>query len=394
MTKRRIHQSSRARGFSLVELMVSVVIGLLALLFAIRLVAGSEKAQRVEVGSSDSMQNGMVALFSISGDANQAGFGLNDQIITGCDTVFSDTGGYTLAAAARGSATVHPLAPVIIESHGQDPDRISFYSGSSMGGTGSVGVVNDYAGATSLDVDRVPYGFAAGDAIVVAPLQAGGQCALAQLSSDPTQAPSDGLQHLQFAQGGDFRFNSGKLGPAFQAALARAFDLGPAGSLGFHTWSVTDGFLQLSATDVAGSGGTPASVADNIVSIKAQYGFDTRAGNAFQPASGMVVSQWSSTMIEADGDGVTGGAGDYGRIAAVRLAVVARSKGFEAPNASGACTATTALPVVFATSGSGATAVPVTVNVAVPGDTRDWRCYRYRVFETIVPLRNFSWRPA
>jgi type IV pilus assembly protein PilW len=385
---------ARRRGFSLVELMVSIVIGLLALLFAVRLVAGSEKAQRIEVGSSDSMQNGMVALFSMSGDAAQAGFGLNDPILTGCDTVFSDTGSYSLAAAARGTASVHPLAPVIIESHGQDPDRVSFYAGSSMGGTGSVGVVNNYAGAASLDVDRVPYGFARGDTIVVAPLQAGGKCALAQLSADPTGGGSDGLQHLQFASGGDFRFNSGSLGAAFTASLARVFDLGPSDALAFHSWSVSDGFLQLSATDVAGSGATAASVADNIVSIKAQYGFDTRVGDAFQPGSGMLVGQWSSTMINADGDAVTGGAGDYGRIAAVRLAVVARSKAAEPPNASGVCTASSAQPVVFATSGSGAAAAPVTVNVTVTGDTRDWRCYRYRVFETIVPLRNFGWRPS
>jgi type IV pilus assembly protein PilW len=38
-------------------------------------------------------------------------------------------------------------------------------------------------------------------------------------------------------------------------------------------------------------------------------------------------------------------------------------------------------------------AVPVTVNVAVTGDPVDWHCYRYRVFETIVPFRNASWRP-
>ena len=33
------------------------------------------------------------------------------------------------------------------------------------------------------------------------------------------------------------------------------------------------------------------------------------------------------------------------------------------------------------------------VNVAVAGDTMDWKCYRYRVFETIVPIRNAQWRP-
>jgi type IV pilus assembly protein PilW len=31
--------------------------------------------------------------------------------------------------------------------------------------------------------------------------------------------------------------------------------------------------------------------------------------------------------------------------------------------------------------------------VAVAGDPIDWKCYRYRVFETIVSLRNAEWRP-
>jgi type IV pilus assembly protein PilW len=139
-----------------------------------------------------------------------------------------------------------------------------------------------------------------------------------------------------------------------------------------------------------------AVVADNIVSIKAQYGFDTRAGAAFQPTSGLQVSQWSASMIDADGDGVAGSAGDYQRVAALRLAVVARSKAPERADAStGTCTATANQPTVFSSAQpAGVAAVPVTINVAVTGDPVDWHCYRYRVFETIVPLRNMSWRPT
>ena len=76
---------NRARGFSLVELMVSVVVGLLALMFATRLVINGEQNKQSSLGGSDSMQNGMLALFSISGDAAQAGWGLNDPLIAGCN---------------------------------------------------------------------------------------------------------------------------------------------------------------------------------------------------------------------------------------------------------------------------------------------------------------------
>lgn len=390
----KIRSSRQPAGFSLVELMISIVIGLLALLFAVRIVAGSEQAKGRELGGSDSMQNGMLALFSMSGDAGQAGFGLNDPILTGCDTIFNDTGGYTLAPATRGTATVHPLAPVVIESNGQNPDRISFYSGASVGGTPSMELSANYSSGTQISVAMVPFGFNLGDVVVVAPEQAGGQCALAQVSNNPGKLPAPpNPQYLTIAQGSGNRFNSGQLGANYIAGSARVFALGPAAKLAFHSWSVGDGYLQLSSTDMAGAGATPTSVADNIVSIKAEYGFDTRAGASFVPGSGMVIGQWSPTMIDADGDGTVGGAADYGRIAAVRLAVVARSTMPEIPGNGASCTTTTALPVVFG-SAAGAAAAPITVNVAVGGDPTDWHCYHYRVFETIVPLRNFGWRPS
>jgi type IV pilus assembly protein PilW len=381
-------------GFSLVELMVSVVIGMLALLFATRLLTSSEQNRQSAMGGSDSMQNGMLALFSISGDAGQAGFGLNDPIVTGCDTVFSDNGKFVLAAASRGATAIAPIAPVVIESQAAGPDRVSFYSGTSASGAATLRVLTNYTGGTRIYVDRIPYGFAQGDAILVAPEQGGGKCAVAQLSDSPDDLPPPpGQQYVAISQSSSYRFNSGGLGADFTGSAARLFDLGPGRALSFHTWSVADGYLRLSATDV-GDTATAAPVADNIVSLKAQYGFDTRAGGAFDPAKGLQVAKWSSTMIDVDGDGVAGSAGDWQHIAAVRLAVVARSKNPERPPAGQACSATAAKPKAFVMPApAGVAAAPLDVDVAVTGDPVDWHCYRYRVFETVVPFRNASWRP-
>lgn len=381
-----------AGGFSLVELMVSVVVGLLALLFALRLFTSNEAVRQSALGGSDSMQNGMVALFSLSSDAEQAGFGLNDPIIAGCNTEFNDTEAFALAGATRAGAAITPLAPVVIAANGTAPDRVSFYSGSALAGTGTLRLTADYAGGTSIRVDRFPWGFAVGDVIVVAPEQPGGRCALAQVSG--ASAMNDAEPSLRIAQSEGLRYNSGQLGANFTGAASRVFDLGPAASLSFHTWSVADGYLQLRATGDGGSSASAAAVADNIVSLKAQYGFDMRAGGAFQPDGGLQVGQWSATMVDADGSGVNGDAGDWQRIAAVRLAVVARSKAAEHPGRGSACTATTVQPTVFAGQvPQGVAAVPVTLDVAVAGDPVDWRCYRYRVFETVVTLRNAGWRP-
>jgi type IV pilus assembly protein PilW len=385
---------NKSGGFSLVELMISVVIGMLALLFAMRLLTGTEQNRQSAMGGSDSMQNGMLALFSISSDAGQAGYGLNDPIVTGCNTVFSDTGGYALAPATRGGATIRPMAPVVIESNTSGPDKITFYSGTSVAGTATLRVLANYTSGARIYVDRIPYGFAQGDVILVAPAQAGGNCAIAQLSDSPDNLPPPpGQQYVVVAQGNGYRFNSGNLGASFTGGVSQLYNLGAASTLSFHTWSVADGFLRLAATNIGDSAAATA-VADNVVSLKAQYGFDTRAGNAFDPAAGMQVAQWSSAMIDADGDGVTGGPGDWQRIAAVRLAVVARSKNPERAAAGGSCSATASRPTAFGTAApAGVTAVPVSIDVAVSGDPVDWHCYRYRVFETIVPFRNASWRP-
>jgi type IV pilus assembly protein PilW len=387
------------RGFSIVELMVAVVIGMLALLFATRMITGGAKDRQAAMSGSDAMQNGMLAMFSITKDANQAGFGLNDPILAGCNTNLQDTGGYTLATAQRNTTNVKPLASVVIVNGGDNPDQISFNAGAALAGTASVRVVDNFTGGTSFAIDRQPFGFNAGDVIVVAPEKpdpVGSICSLRQVSVQPPP----GAQNiaLRFDSNSEWRFNGTALSTPYNGNAARIFNLGPAAKLSFHTWSVANGYLKLRATDLPGTGATPEAVTDNIVSIKAQYGFDTRTGNAFKPEESTKIGRWSANMIDADGDGITGGPGDYQHVVAVRIAVVARSKEPERKDPGAASCTTTPegkRPVLFATAQpSGVTAVSVTPNVAVAGDTVNWQCYRYRVFENIVPIRNSAWRPT
>ncbi|MBA5688775.1 PilW family protein [Rugamonas apoptosis] len=387
----------RRGGFSLVELMVSVVVGMLALLFATRLITNAEINRNASLGGSDAMQNGMLALFSMQNDASQAGWGLNDTLVAGCDTVFTDANGYTLAPVPRNGANITPMSAVIIENGGANPDRISFYTGNSAAAVGSVKNTAAYAGGSSIrTTSRPPYNFTPGDVLLVAPEPAGaGKCALAQVASI-LAAPNDDT--IDFSPSAAYRYNTAAgLGANFGPGQARIYNLGQGSRLAFHTWSVNNGILLLRATDLAGASQQAVSVIDNVVSIKAQYGFDTRVLASYDPApdkNGIQVGQWSSIMINADNDADNGGAGDFQRIAAVRIAVVARSKSAEKPGSNGQCTATTVQPQVFTSAApAGVAAVPIAVNVAVAGDPISWKCYRYRVFETIVSLRNAEWRP-
>jgi type IV pilus assembly protein PilW len=70
---------------------------------------------------------------------------------------------------------------------------------------------------------------------------------------------------------------------AYAKNVTFMYNLGQPDLLHFHTWSVQNGVLLLRATDLAGAEQAGASVADNIVSIKAQYGFDNRALPNYDP---------------------------------------------------------------------------------------------------------------
>lgn len=383
-----------ARGFSLIELLIALAIGLLALMFAMRIVVDSERNKSTSAGGSDAMQNGVLALFAINRDISQAGFALNDPMLVGCNLVLTDSGGYQIPQVARGGVMIRPLAPALIESNGSAPDRVHLFSGSSISGTASLRLTSDYTVGDSLSIDRVPYGFARGDVIVVAPETIGSDCSLAQIANDPTALPPPpATQTISIAAGAGMRFNSGNLGATFKASQGRVFNLGPAPTLSFHSWSVQDNLLRLSATDLNNGDAAPTTVIDNVVSLKAQYGFDTRVGEDFKPEEGTLIARWSPTMIDADGDGIGGSPGDYQRVVALRIGLVVRSAAMEKPAANGSCSATPSAPQLFASAEpAGVAAVPVTVDLAST-DT-NWQCYRYRVFDTIVPLRNVGWRPT
>ncbi|WP_342116172.1 PilW family protein [Pseudoduganella sp. OTU4001] len=376
-----------ARGFSLVELMVSVVVGMVAVMFATRLLATSETEKSAALGTSDSMQNGMLALFSLNFDASQAGWGINDTLVNGCNTLLKDNEGFSMQSVKRAGVDTTPLAPVVIVNNGERSDVISLNSGGSLSGVGNVTLADTYAGGGEIRVtSNNPFGFNKGDVIVVVPEPAGGNCSIAQLS--------DVDKDILRIDSGRYNSGAGLLGGVYnQGNKARVFNLGPTDKLALHTWSVVNGVLRLRASNMSGSTESAKAVVDNVVAIKAQYGFDRRA--SFDPVYGSQVTTWSADMIDADNNLIAGDAGDFQRVTAVRLAVIARSQVPDKPKGSdGTCDTTTAKLTIFnSETPAGVVPSPVTVALDVPGENIHWSCYRYRAFETVVQIRNNAWRP-
>jgi type IV pilus assembly protein PilW len=147
--------------------------------------------------------------------------------------------------------------------------------------------------------------------------------------------------------------------------------------------SVPDG-RTLTRLELFG-GGPAVQVAEGVVSLKAQYGVDInndcRVDN----------TEWT----------VVPPAADWTQLLAIRIAVLVRGRQFERSGDSGS---TVAAPVTAATppwAGSAGPQANPFVMTNVDGtpdafgpanpDPNNWRYYRYRVYERVIPLRNMIW---
>ena len=74
---------NRQRGFSLVELMVAVVIGLIGTLVMFQVFAVSEAQKRSTTSGGDAQQNGSIALFTIERDLRNTAAGMRPLIDRG-----------------------------------------------------------------------------------------------------------------------------------------------------------------------------------------------------------------------------------------------------------------------------------------------------------------------
>jgi type IV pilus assembly protein PilW len=116
-----------------------------------------------------------------------------------------------------------------------------------------------------------------------------------------------------------------------------------------------------------------------IVNLQVQYGISA-AANSNQ------VVQW------VDATGGTWSAptvADRNRIKSIRIAVVARNAKIETGNVTTACSSTTAAAPTGLCAWEGNVTSPAPVVDLSNG--ANWARYRYRVFETIIPLRNMIW---
>lgn len=373
------------RGMTLIELMVSIVVGMICVLVIMQLLVAWAERKRTTAAGNDVQISGALGSYALDRDIRQAGFGFGtaDKDVMGC------------AVAASNSALSAPvidfnLVPVeITKGAGADPDVIRVLYGNSayfVSGQRFQASTDDTKTLKSRE------GFRVGDRAIVAG-NTPTNCELVEItglaSTDAfTLEHKAGVTYTNSAGvSATATFNSGSTGTGGTTfATGQMFNLGPSPVLTVWAVNRTRGTLTR-YNRLAQNPSSAEDVVADVVTLKAQYGYDT-SGNG---------------QIEGDEwvDVLPAGAQSI-RILALRFGLLMRSRQYERPHLAGgnAIPITTSAPKwaqgdqAFAMTNVDATADMGSAGVNGAQATNNWRNYRYRVYDAVVPLKNMLWGTA
>lgn len=402
----RIRQS----GMSMVELMVAMAIALIGTIIIFQVFEVSEGIRRTTTSGGDAQQNGQIGLYVIENDLRNAGMGFNDTQYAGCNATAYDSG----RAPTNFSVLMAP-ASIAGGAANTAPDSLSIFYGSQYAVANATTITAVMTNGTS-NVKVVPagrYGFRTGDMLLlVEPATPPVKCELMQVTSLPG---SDDIVHANTAFTLDWvtagpvgtasRFNpAGGSAATFGgvgASATRVFNIGnPYDKAGvwntngpttpvYNTYSIVNNTLMVQSlfTNAAA-----VPVADNIVHMRALYGLDDGVNNGtvtinpvYLAGDGLVDRYIDAATFDA----IPAANKPWQYLIVVKVVIVARSINAERPEGGAvACNATTA-PVTW--SGTGLAGLQTSLDLSA---NPDWQCYRYRVFETSIPLRNWIWKSS
>ena len=372
-------------GFSLIEIMVGMVIGLIGIIVVMQVFALFEGQKRTTSGGGEAQNTGAIALSGLSDDIRQAGYGFNLINLIGCTVTL------------RAGVNVNVLAPVVINSSSvpagdANTDTLLVAYGNSEILPEGNSIVLPAIDSTHFSVQAYK-SFDVGDNVIPTPL---GRACTAINPAILNQVTATSNPTLTLTPGVTNSVTPGLL-----------FNLGK--SVTMHAYAVRNGNLTVCDYMVnnCGSAGniTPLDstvwvpIAGNIVSMRAQYGQDitNNEPSITSPNTGLmdgVVDIYSQTTPA--NTGASKDACDWLRIPTIRLALVARNTQFEKTAVTAAAplwdgsTAANNNPA-WAGSTAGASANPIDLSQNPDGTANaNWQHYRYKVFQTTLPIRNVT----
>lgn len=353
---------SRQSGLSLVELLVGMAIGLLATLVIMQAFSDFEGQRRSTSGSADAQTNGSIALMSIQREVQSAGFGLSFPMADKENNLFR-CDPFPPAYDTGAAGVVEFPFPVEIENGADDSSDILIARYTNKSTPPSALKVT---GTSSInDVAVKPHmGCNDGDIVL---LVHGNNCALDQIENF-NDNPVDPRIDL---------VGSGlTAGTSPLISGARLVCLGKWGvdELVESRYEVNNNQQLLRNGD---------AIIDEVVSLQAQYGVAATTDSNQVTQWVEPTGQWSKASLAANID-------DRNRIRAVRVAVIARNGLREKEIVTDTCTTDKGIV------NNGPCAWDDTdydespkVDLSLIDD--DWQFYRYRAFDTIIPLRNMLW---
>ncbi len=180
----------------------------------------------------------------------------------------------------------------------------------------------------------------------------------------------------------------------------RFYSLGAGPTVATYTVGRADGNAalpseQLLFTNLIQSAAA-SPIVDGIVQLQAQVGLDDNGDGVIQSTEWREPCAAAAQLRKGAAPGTCAAATstDWSRVLAIRIAVVARSIQQEKPDpADLVCKTTTDGTLAGYPDNRPTWAGGTIVLTGYAGADPNWQCYRYRVFETKVPLRNLIWLP-
>ncbi len=363
---RRFHKQ---RGLSLVELLVAVVIGLVGILAMTQAYITSDRFNRSTMGEGSAQTGGLIGLYQVERDVRMAGYGIASSSALGCGTIdwYYDPN-YSASIQPGSPLPVLTLAPVTITTNGTNPDVVTIMYSTSAERLLPTSITSFVASSSEVTVDGV-YGFNEGDLILLVNSASPVRCTLGKITQVQT-----GPQKLQLNPGVSAPYNPPAWG-SFPGTYASGDQMLNLGNPVVRSYSINNNKLRVTDALLQVAGATPLDIVDGIVDLRALYGKDNGAGGG--TANDGRVDEYNNTMPTT--------AEQWQQVLSIRMGLLARIGTYEKPESGSDCNATTTAP-----TWSGGTFTKLDVATTSSED----RCYRYRVFETNIPLRNMIWRPT
>ncbi|HSW07801.1 PilW family protein [Aquabacterium sp.] len=343
-----------ARGLSIIELMVGLVVGLLVSLAAVSSAQYFTAAQRQGIGVGGGAANTASALASIKNDVANGGLGFFGNLGYLCTKLNLSVNASVVADNAN-------FAPVQVTRVGSN-DVLDIMYGSDVAAGAAVKTSGTSDGSTVTLMNYLPV--TQGQQVLLASPNVGTPCLLRTVTATPAAPTVDVKESLTFNAGGQYNQGIFTVNPTYpESSLVTLI-----GTPQWNRYSVNGGTLQMTRV----LDGTTSTLLRNVLAFHVEYGVSAAATVATDGSRSPLVLPWQKATAA---DWASIDQTNILRIKAVRIGIVMRSAQREKVNKeTNQCEASTSKPTLFGDE--------------IEPDVADWRCYRYRTQIVIAPLRN------